>query len=59
MALSLMLVVFAGWFLPVFFDGAGKDVMTQGILGTLLLVFSAPPLVVAGCILGYLRARNG
>ena len=55
---SFVLVLVVGWLFPLFHDGAGRDAMTQGIMGTLVLVFSAPVFGVFGCILGYRKAKK-
>jgi len=36
---SLVLVIVAGW-MYLFYGGADRDAMTQGILGTIVFVFS-------------------
>ncbi len=50
--------VVVGWMFPLFHGGAGRDNMTQGILGFVVLIFSAPIFGVAGCILGYRKAKK-
>lgn len=55
---SLALVIVIGWVFPLFHGGAGKDAMTQGLTGTLVLFFSAPLLGILGCFLGYRKAKK-
>ena len=55
---TLGLVLLAQWLVPVLNGGAGRDAMSQGLLGTLVLVYSAPVLGLIGAVLGYRKGRH-
>ncbi|MDW3094231.1 MAG: hypothetical protein R8G33_01015 [Gammaproteobacteria bacterium] len=63
---GLIIGLITAWFLtliflyavPFIFSGLGQDSMSQGIMGTLLLVFTAPLLGVLGGLIGYRKSKN-
>ncbi len=65
--IGLILGLIAAWLLaliilyvvPVLFSGLGQDAMSQGIMGTLILVVAAPVLGVIGGLIGYGQSKKG
>lgn len=50
---SLLFVGIVGWLYPLL-TGSGGDNMTQGIMGTIILFFSAPLFAIAGGVIAYI-----
>ena len=65
--IGLILGLIAAWLLaliilyvvPVLFGGLGQDAMSQGIMGTLILLVAAPVLGVIGGLIGYSQSKKG
>lgn len=55
---AFVLVLVVGWLSPLFNGGAGRDNMTQGLMGFIVLVFAGPILGLTGCVLGYRKAKK-
>jgi len=55
-AFSLTLI--AIWLIPLFNGGSGSDAMSQGLMGTLIMVFTSPVLGILGGFMGYQKAKR-
>lgn len=55
---AFILVLVAGWVVPLFLEGGGRDAMSQGIMATIVFTFSAPVLSLIGGIIAYRKAKK-